>query len=345
VVTKPVITGLTVPWDIAFLPGGTDWLVTERPGELRLIRNGLLVPQPVLTVSTVSRGEGGLLGIALDPMFPQNSLFYIYYSILRPNSTDDDIVNRVERFKLSADHVSATSDRIILDNIPGNVVHDGGRIKFGSDGMLYVSTGDARDVNFSRTGESPNGKILRVTSDGSVPPDNPQPGLPWFVKGLRNPQAFDWLDANTLMIADNGPTGEYLGRTGGDEVNIAQKGSDLGWPTTWHCESQQGLITPILSWIEAVPPGGLLVYSGKDIPTWKGNVLVGSTGAEHLHRIVLDADGTVASHEVYFQGELGRLRSVLQSPSGELYVTTSNCDGRGDCPSSRDGIFQVVPSS
>ena len=342
---QAVVTGLEVPWDVAFIPGGADWLVTERPGRLRLVRQGALVPGPVMTVSTVSSGEGGLLGIALDPQFQQNYTFYVYYTAMKSAGN----VNRVQRYTLSADHTAATPGQVILDDIPWNTVHNGGRIRFGQDGLLYVSTGEGADASTPENAGSLSGKILRIAPDGSIPSDNPSPGNPWFVMGLRNPEAFDFWDSSTLVIADNGPTGEYLGRTGGDKLLIGQKGVNMGWPTIWHCETQAGLVTPILTWMDALPPGGLLIYRGGDIPSWNGSILIGSTGAEHLHRVVLGPGGAVTSHEVYFQGAapegLGRERSVLQGPGGELYVTTTNCDGRGSCPAGQDGIYRILPGA
>ena len=148
-----------------------------------------------MTVTTVSGSEGGLLGIALDPQFAQNSYFYVYFTAQNANG----YVNRVQRYILSADHTSATADQIILDNIPWNTIHNGGRIKFGPDGMLYVSTGEGADATLPENASSPSGKILRIARDGSIPADNPQPGLPWFIKGLRNPEAFDWWDAEHLL--------------------------------------------------------------------------------------------------------------------------------------------------
>ncbi len=336
--TEPVVTGLVTPWEIAFLPASNDWLVTERPGRLRLVRNGALVGTSVTTVQTVDSGEGGLLGLALDPQFEKNSQFYLYFTAT-PSSGN---VNRVQRFLLSTDHLSAQAQDVILD-LPWYSVHDGGRIKFGPDGMLYVSTGEGNDPSLPRDTNSPSGKILRISKDGSIPSDNPEPGKPWFIKGLRNPQGFDWINSNHLLVTDNGPTGEYQGRTGGDKVAVLKRGEDLGWPTIWHCESAPGLVSPILTWVGAVPPGGALVYQGNDIPEWKGNVLVASTGGEQLQRIVLGSDGTsTASHEVYFQGDLGRLRTVVQGPAGEIYLTTSNCDSRGTCPAEQDGIYRVT---
>jgi glucose/arabinose dehydrogenase len=348
----PVVTGLQVPWGMAFLPAsshGQDWLVTERPGTLRLVRNGALQSQPVATVANGESGEGGLLGIALHPQFAQNSYVYLFYTSPASNGTSG-AVNRVQRFVLSADHTSATPDKVIIDNIPSGVDHNGGRIKFGPDGNLYIGTGDAIDAVLSQDPTKPNGKILRVTPDGAIPSDNPQPGNPWFVKGIRNLEAFDWLDSSNIIIADNGPTGEYENRYGGDRVAIVNNGNDLGWPTTWQCEAQSGLTTAIMSWVEPVPPGGGVLYTGNDIPAWKGSFIFGAMGAEHLHRVVLDpTNSVVASHEVYFQGDqpqgLGRIRDVEQGPNGELYVTTTNCDSRGSCPPEQDGIYRILPGA
>jgi glucose/arabinose dehydrogenase len=342
--TQAIVTGLNTPWDIAFLPGGTDWLVSERPGRLRLVRNGVLQPNPIMTVDTVQSGEGGLLGIALDPGFSQNSLFYVFVTA----SSGSSYVNRVQRYQLSSDHTTATAGPIVIDNILWNSVHNGGRIKFGPDGDLYISTGEGSDATLPGNPASLNGKILRVTSSGAIPSDNPNPTQAWYVKGLRNPQGFDWLDSATMVITDNGPTGEYNDETGGDKLLVAHKGEDMGWPTIWHCETAPGLVSPILTWIDAVPPGGALIYRGGDIPEWSGNVLIGSTGAEHLHRVVLDSTDSVSSHEVYLgdpSNTLGRLRSVLQGPNGELYITTSNCDSRGACPAQQDGIYRVLSGS
>jgi aldose sugar dehydrogenase len=363
--TQAMVTGLNTPWDVLILPGGSggsggnsDWLVTERPGRLRLVHqssSGLtLAPNPVFTADTVQSGEGGFLGLVADPQFQQNSFFYMYYTVASSGASTSSTanggwVNRVQRFKLSADHTTATPDQVIFDNIPWNTVHNGGRIKIGPDGDLYISIGEGADATLPENTASVAGKILRVNLDGSIPSDNPQAGNPWWIKGLRNPQDYEWLDANTMIIADNGPTGEYEGRTGGDKILVASKGQDMGWPTIWHCESQAGLVSPILTWIDAVPPQGLMIYQGSEIPGWNGSVLVGSTGAEHLHRIVLNSSRTVQTHEVYLQGEtapaLGRLRTVFQDPGGALYVTTSNCDSRGNCPATQDGIYRILPGN
>jgi len=306
---EEVVSGLEVPWGIAFLPD--NWmLVTERSGRIRLVRNGKLHSQPIATVNVSDRGEGGLLGIAAHPDFAQNQFFYIYFTA----SAQAGSVNRVERWKLSADGLQATRDRIIVDNIPVARFHNGGRIRFGPDGMLYIGTGDARDPNLSQEVNSLAGKILRVTPDGQVP----------------------------LWVSDHGPSGE-LGRSGHDEVSIAQAGDNLGWPTVYRCESKPGLVPPTITWRQALPPGGASVYTGQAIPEWTGSFIVATLRAEQLQRIVVDpSTGQLQEHEIYLQGQYGRLRETVMAPDGDLYVTTSNCDGRGSCPIEQDKILRIT---
>jgi glucose/arabinose dehydrogenase len=336
-----VVSGLEVPWAIAFLSRDA-FLVTERPGRIRLVERGVLVRAPVATIPIGESSEGGLLGIALHPAFAQNRLLYVYVTRTHARGSE----NRVERWTLSPDHRSARLDRVILDGIAAAQFHDGGRIKFGPDGMLYVGTGDAKDPETSQDPASPNGKILRLTPDGQVPADNPFARLPAFILGVRNTEGFDFRDAGTLLVTDHGPSGE-LGRTGHDEVDVANKGTNLGWPAVYGCETKEGTREPSLTWKEAVPPGGAAIYTGSRIPEWTGSLIIGTLGSRHLHRVVFDANDArkVARHEVYFQNELGRIREVIMSPAGELYVTTSNCDGRGDCPGEKDKVLRISASA
>jgi aldose sugar dehydrogenase len=330
-----VAWGLEVPWSLAFLPSG-DMLVTERPGRLRVVHDGRLVPEPVATVSTSRSGEGGLLGLALHPQFAQNRLFYLYV-------TGEKQVNRVERWRLREDGLRATRDRVIVDGIASADFHDGGRLRFGPDGMLYIATGDGRVPDRARDWNSLNGKLLRVTPDGEPAPGNPRPGNRAFLTGIRNLEAFDWITPSRLVLADNGPSGELL-RTGQDEVDVAHRGDDLGWPAVSGCSTKAGTVAPLLSWKDAVPPGGGALYTGTRIPGWKGSFIIGTLGSQHLHRVIFDAAYTrVLAHEVYLP-QLGRLRDVVMGPDGELYVTTSNCDGRGQCPATRDAVLRIVPA-
>ncbi len=333
---EEVVTGLEVPWGIAFLPEG-DMLVTERSGQVRLVREGKLQPSAVATIPAIAGGEGGLLGIAAHPDFTSNRLFYLYYTTRKNGSP----VNRVERWQLSQDGLSASPDRVILDDIPVAIFHDGGRLRFGPDKMLYIGTGDARNPDSSQNVDSLAGKILRLTPDGQIPKDNPFPGNPAFILGIRNTQGFDWADDLTLWITDHGPSGE-LGRRGHDEVSMATAGDNLGWPTIYGCQSRQGMIRPSLTWEEAVPPGGAAIYTGNAIPEWRGSLIVGTLGSEHLHRVAFDSAGQLQRHEVYLQENWGRLREVVMGSDGELYVTTSNCDNRGSCPPEKDKILRIT---
>jgi len=334
---EEVVTGLDVPWGIAFLPNN-DMLVSERLGRVRLVQNGKLRAQPVATIKVSDRGEGGLLGIATHPDFASNRFFYVYFTA----NANGSPVNRVERWQLSQDGTRATRDRMILDNIPVAQFHNGGRIRFGPDGMLYIGTGDARNPDLSQDVKSLAGKILRVTPDGQVPEDNPFQGNPVYILGIRNTQGFDWVNASTLWVSDHGPSGD-LGRFGHDKVSVAQAGDNLGWPTIYRCESRQGLVTPAIVWRQALPPGGAAIYTGNAIPEWKGSLIVAALRAEQLQRVVIDPlSNQVKHHEVYLKGQQGRLREAIMGPDGELYVTTSNCDGRGSCPTAKDKILRIT---
>jgi glucose/arabinose dehydrogenase len=335
---EEVVTGLEVPWGIAFLPN-RDMLVTERLGRVRLVQSGKLVQKPVATIDVTGSGEDGLLGIATHPNFAENRFFYVYYTADRNGSQ----VNRVERWRLSENGLNASQDRIILDNIPVAQYHNGGRIRFGPDGMLYIGTGDARNPQSSQDVDSLAGKILRVTPDGQVPQDNPFPGNPVYITGIRNTQGFDWRDASTLLVTDHGPSGE-LGRSGHDKVSVAKAGDNLGWPTIYRCESGKGLVTPSIVWREAIPPGGAAIYTGNAIPEWKGSLMIATLRSQHLHRVAFNPQSPqqVQVQEVYLQGKHGRLREAIMGPDGELYITTSNCDGRGSCSSPQDKILRIT---
>jgi len=322
---ETVVSGLVVPWSFAFLPEG-DVLVSERPGRVRLLHGGKLAPDPVLTVKTADSTEGGLLGIAVSPRDP--SQLFLYVTAPGPE-------NQLQRWTLAKDHRSAKLDDVVIGGIAAARFHDGGRIRFGPDGALYVGTGDARQPSRSQDPRSPNGKLLRVDADGK------SKSAPWIL-GIRNTEGFDWLDDGTLVIVDHGPSGEMLGRYAHDEVNLAHQGDNLGWPDIYGCQTRQGMVTPLITWSShALPPGGVAVYRGTAIPELRGNVLVAALAAEHLHRLVLEG-GNVAVHEVYFRQKLGRLREIAMTPSGELWVSTSNCDGRGECGPEKDRIVRIV---
>lgn len=336
-----VVTGLEVPWAIAFLPGG-DWLITERPGRVRLVTGGKLVAEPVLTLDVVQDGEGGLLGIAASPQFQVDRAFYVYATFQEGGRHD-----RVLRYRLSEDHRSAELDKVIIDRIPASKGHDGGRLRFGPDGMLYVAAGDAPEPARSPPGTSQGGKLLRLTREGNVPADNPHgPNNPVFLSGLRNCQGFDWYDPRFVAVLDHGP-GVDLGLSEQDEVHVAVSGLDLGGADYRGCQSIPGKVAPALVWREAVSPAGAAIYTGGLIPEWTGSLLIGTLESKHLHRIVFNPQDPrmVRLHEVYLPGDPpaghGRLREVVMGPGSMLYVTTSNCDGRGECPPDKDRVLRI----
>jgi aldose sugar dehydrogenase len=343
---ETVVSGLEVPWALAFLPGG-DFLVAERAGRVRLVRGGKLVPAPVATVPVSARSEGGLLGMALAQDFERSRRFFLYFTAREQGRE----VNRLASWLLAPGAASARQEKVLVDGIPAAQYHDGGRVRVGPDGLVYAGTGDARDPDEAQRPQSLSGKILRVAPDGSIPKDNPFPGSPVWALGLRNVEAFDWAKDGALVIADHGPSGE-LSRSGHDRVVVATgAGANLGWPEAYGCGARSGMTPPLLSFSDAAPPGGASFYTGDAVPEWKGSFLVGTLGSRHLHRLVL-APGSpprLARHEVYFAGDpprgLGRVREVVTGPDGAPWLTTSNCDGRGSCPAEKDRVVRVVRDS
>ncbi|HEU4611413.1 MAG TPA: PQQ-dependent sugar dehydrogenase [Kofleriaceae bacterium] len=330
-----VADGLRVPWGLAFLPD-RSMLITERAGRISRIANG--TRSQVAQVRVTKSGEGGLLGLALHPDFARTHLFYVYYTA----DTSHGPRNRVERWRLSDDLASATADRVIVDDIPAARFHDGGRIAFGPDRMLYIGTGDATEPRSAQDPASLAGKILRVTGDGTIPSDNPTKGSPVFISGVRNVEAFDWDDHGALAIAEHGPSGE-LGRSGHDRVFLVRDpaGANLGWPRVYGCQTREGFATPALTWVTAVPPGGAAFYRDGSIRAWRGELVIGTLGSHHLHRVRFGRDGRVVAHHTELS-DRGRLRTVAIGPDGELYVMTSNCDGRGECPRRGDAILRIT---
>ena len=330
-----VAENLTIPWSIDWLPNGTA-LFTERNGNLRMIENGKLLEEPLLSLG-VGGVEGGLLGITVDPDYEQNNFIYLYYTYNELISTS----NKVVRFQLIDKTIS--EDKIIIDGIPGGPFHDGGRIQFGPDGKLYISTGEAGNPNLAQDMNSLGGKILRINSDGTIPEDNPWKDSPVYSIGHRNPQGFDWDNLGNLVATEHGPSG-WRG-SAHDEINVINSGKNYGWPDVIGDESIEGLENPILhtgdnTWA----PSGAEFYYGDKFPQWKGKYFVATLRGTHLHLIDFDLENNqVISHEKLFQDEFGRLRDVQTGPDGYLYILTSNQDGRGIPESNDDRIIRIVP--
>jgi glucose/arabinose dehydrogenase len=328
------VTNLQIPWSLAFAPDGRMFL-TERPGRVRIVQNGTLLPAPALTLPDVrAQGEGGLLGIALHPQFAQNRFVYIVYTAVAPSGA----VNRVVRYREVGNTLGEAA--VLFDDIPGADIHDGARLRFGPDGKLYLTMGDAAVASTAQDLASLNGKIFRMNDDGSRPDDNPMVSL-LYSYGHRNPQGIDWHPlSGDLWESEHG-------QTGNDEINIVLPGRNYGWPVIEGSETRTGMERPVLFFSPSVAPSGMSFYRGAAIPAFTNNLFVATLRGQHLLRIVLDPQNPrrVVSTERLLDGRLGRLRDVVWGPDGALYFCTSNRDGRGSPASNDDRIFRIVPAS
>jgi glucose/arabinose dehydrogenase len=331
-------SNLVVPWAIAFAPDGRLF-VTERPGRIRVVRDGVLEVSPWAVLSVRAIGEGGLMGLALHPQFEQQPWVYVCYTFNDGGPTRNRIV------RLREEDGRAGEEQVVLDRFPGANIHDGCRLKFGPDGKLYATTGDAFNRSLAQELSSLAGKILRLNPDGSVPDDNPfGPASLIYSYGHRNAQGIAFHPhSGELFATEHGPSGE-VGLGDYDEVNIIVAGGNYGWPLVVGAPGLDEFVDPLLTYPEdAVPPAGLTFYAADLIPEWTGNLFFTSLGAKHLQRVVLGRDHEVLAIERLFQ--FGRLRDVIQGPDGALYVSTSNRDGRGTPAPEDDRILRIVPAN
>jgi len=326
---------LDIPWSIVWDPDGTIFF-TERSGNVKTIQDGIVSETPILSLD-VGGVEGGLLGIALDPNYSENRYIYLYYTYNDFLATQNKVVRYVES------NLTLTEDKVVIDKIPGGPFHDGGRIKFGPDDKLYITTGDAGNADLSQDKNSVAGKILRINSDGSIPQDNPFADSPIYSYGHRNPQGLDWDRSGNLVATEHGPSG-WQG-VAHDEINVIVPGQNYGWPDIIGSETMEGLVTPILNTGDDTwAPSGSAFYDGDKISQWTGKYFVATLRGNHLHLIDFDPENNkVLSHQKLFTGDFGRLRDVATGPDGYLYVLTSNQDGRGAPEPNDDRILRIVP--
>lgn len=319
-----VAENLEVPWALVFLPDKSI-LVTERPGRVRLIdKNGQLNKEPLLEIDVVKRiqGEGGLHGITIHPEFEKNKLVYLYYTYANEGNQS---LNRVSRYFFDGD--SLNDEKIIVDKIPGALFHDGGRIKFGPDNFLYITTGDAQEPSLAQDKNSLAGKILRVTPDGKAALGNPF-GTLIYSYGHRNPQGITWDDDGKLYETEHGSSEK-------DELNRIEIGKNYGWPEVQGDEKRNGLVPPLIhSGTDTWAPGGA-AYLNESV------YFVGLRGKSLYQAKVTGNTATIKTH---LKDEFGRIRDVIVGPDNMLYITTSNRDGRGDRQSGDDKIIRINPS-
>ena len=318
-----VAQNLNIPWEIAFLPTG-DMLVTERSGKLLKIGSETKVIKEIEGVKHI--GEGGLLGLALHPNFSLNSFIYLY-------STTQDasgISNRVERYKFLNDTLSER--KVILAGIKGSSNHDGGRIAFGPDGYLYITTGDAENSNLAQDKNSLNGKILRIKDDGNIPPDNPF-GNAVYSMGHRNPQGLAWDKDGTLWETEHGPSGI---QTGYDEINKITKGANYGWPEVRGNQTKEGFVSPVIQ------SGSEDTWAPSGMIYWSGSLFFSGLRGEALYEAKITKENKL-NLITHFKQRFGRIRAVVLGTDGFIYLSTSNRDGRGQVKEGDDKIIKINP--
>ena len=338
---EKVVGGLQVPWSIVWDPDGR-MIFTERPGYVRVFQNGALNQKALYEVKDVEpTGESGLMSVALHPQFSSNHFLYLSYAY----AGGGGVHVRVVRFR-EADN-GLTDRKVIIENIPEAQFHAGCRLRFGPDGKLYITTGDATDRQLAQRLDSLAGKTLRLNDDGTIPTDNPFVGQQkvrpeiWSY-GHRNAQGIDFQPATNFMFqTEHGPSG-FDGPGGGDEFNFVEKGKNYGWPTIHHTQTGAGMESPLLEYTPACAPASGSFYRSSVIPQFKGNFFFGCLRSERIIRVVLDKQ-RVVSQEDLLSGKYGRIRDIAEGPDGFLYFSTSNRDGRGNPTSDDDRILRLVP--
>jgi glucose/arabinose dehydrogenase len=327
---ETVATGLEIPWEIAFLADGRA-LVTERPGRVRLLsRHGRLRHRPLARVPVNAVGEGGLLGVAVDPAFRSNRFVYLYFT------TGTGM--RLERRRWTGSRLKYQAS--LVDGIRAGEVHDSGRIAFGPDRRLYVSTGDAGEPQLAQDPVALNGKLLALTPAQYRGPGHAVPHI--IATGLRNSQGFDWQPGTGRLIAnDHGPSG-FDGPEGYDEIDAIVEGGNYGWPEVIGDDTGGGRFTaPLRVYRDPIAPSGATFVS-RPGSRWTGDYLLAALRGEQLRRLVLRG-AVVVRDQPLLRRRFGRLRTVVEGPRGCLYVLTSNRDGRGHPSAADDRILRVRP--
>ena len=346
-----VAEGLQNPWSLAFLPGG-KMLVTERPGRLRVVSaDGTLSAAVAGMPAVFSRGQGGLRDVVLDPAFAKTNLIYWSFSEPQADGTNNTAVAR-GKFVDEATAPRVDAVQVIYHQRPSlnSPLHFGSRLVFGRDGTLFITQGERSIIPGrmqAQKMDSGLGKIVRINADGSIPKDNPFVGK----EGVL-PEIWSFGHRNVQAATLHPTTGELweseYGARGGDEVNIARKGKDYGWPTiaygieyrggpiTGGLTQQAGMEQPLYYWDPIIGPSGMIFYTGTLFPAWKGNLFIGGHGTSDLVRLVIEGEKVVGEERLLkdLQPKPERIRDVRQGPDGAIYMVTDSATGR---------IIKLVP--
>lgn len=333
-----VADGLEHPWSIAFLPGG-DMLVTERPGRLRIVRDGRLLPDPVPGVPEVfARGQGGLLDVVPHPDFATNRLLYISYS--KPVG-DDQSTTAIIRGRFENDRLTGVEELLEADTRGRG--HYGSRLAFDRDGYLFITVGERQvpargdlEAHPAQDLSNHHGVVIRLHDDGRVPDDNPFVDRP----GAR-PEIWSYGHRNAQGLAVHPETGDLWanehGPQGGDELNLIRQGLNYGWPVVGYGVNyrtglaihegthREGMEPPVHVWVPSIATSGLLIYTGDRFPEWRGNLFVGGLAGEQLARLTLD--GHRVTREETLVQDMGRIRDVRQGPDGYIYLAIDDRQG------------------
>lgn len=317
-----IVQGLNFPWEILWGPDGYIWM-TERGGNISRVNPATGTVTPLHTITeVVSNNEGGLLGMVLHPDFTTSPYVYVTY-----NYNSGGYKEKIVRFTYSG--TALVSPLTIIDNISASSIHNGSRLVItgsGTNSKLFISTGDASNTALPQNTSSPNGKILRLNLDGTIPADNPVPGNPYWSFGHRNPQGLVYANG-ILYSSEHGPSTD-------DEINIIEKGRNYGWPNVpGYCDgpSEQtfclanNVKEPIKTWTPTTAPGGLDYYNAALIPQWKGSLLLVALKDARLYQMKLNASATqITETNEFFVNKYGRMRDLCISPAGKVYICTSN---------------------
>jgi glucose/arabinose dehydrogenase len=337
-----IVDALVQPWSIAFLPGG-DTLITERPGRLRILRNGKLLPQPVEGVPQVYHSsQGGLLEVMPHPNFASNRLLYITYSKPLPEQGKDASTTALIRGRFENDRL--TNIQQLFESVSKGRGHFGGKIAFDKNGYLFLSLGDRQvppegnlEAHPAQDLSNHHGKMIRLHDDGRVPTDNPFVG-----RADAKPEIWSYGHRNIQGLAIHPDTGDPWidehGPQGGDELNRPQPGRNYGWPVIGFGVNYQtglaihsgthrkGMEQPVHIWVPSIGISGAMFYTGDRFPQWRGNLFVGGMAGERLVRLTLDGQRVVNEEDL--AQRMGRIRDVRQGLDGLIYLVTDDREGK-----------------